>query len=81
MRQDFGYIYKVINDVNDKVYVGETARTLDVRFAEHCFDKRSTSKIHKSIKEIGSIDIKHDEKAILDLAENLSVPFKTTFKF
>ena len=31
----------------------------------------------KSIKEIGSIDVKHDEKAILDLAENLSVPFKT----
>ena len=31
----------------------------------------------KSIKEIGSIDIKHDEKAIIDLAENLSVPFKT----
>ena len=31
----------------------------------------------KSIKEIGSIDVKYDEKAILDLAENLSVPFKT----
>ena len=29
------------------------------------------------IKEIGSIDVKHDEKAIIDLAENLSVPFKT----
>lgn len=31
----------------------------------------------KSIKEIGSIDIKHDEKAIIDLSESLSVPFKT----
>lgn len=31
----------------------------------------------KSTKEIGSIDVKHDEKAIIDLAENLSVPFKT----
>lgn len=53
MKQDFGYIYKIVNDVNDKIYVGETARTLDVRFNEHCFDKRSTSKIHKAIKEIG----------------------------
>lgn len=31
----------------------------------------------KSIKAIGSIDIKHDEKAIIDLASYLSVPFKT----
>ena len=31
----------------------------------------------KSIKEIGSIDIKHDEKAIIDLSKSLSIPFKT----
>lgn len=31
----------------------------------------------KSIKEIGSIDIKHDEKAIIDLASYLSVQFNT----
>lgn len=30
-----------------------------------------------SIKEIGSIDIKSDEKAIIDLSEKLSVPFTT----
>ncbi|WP_243240056.1 cobalt-precorrin 5A hydrolase [Romboutsia sp. 1001285H_161024_C4] len=30
-----------------------------------------------SIKEIGSIDVKSDEKAIIDLASSLSVPFKT----
>lgn len=30
-----------------------------------------------SIKEIGSIDVKNDEKAIIDLASSLSVPFKT----
>ena len=31
----------------------------------------------KSIKEIGSIDIKYDEQAIIDLASYLSVPFNT----
>ncbi len=31
----------------------------------------------KSIKEIGSIGIKSDEKAIIDLSKYLSVPFKT----
>ena len=29
-----------------------------------------------SIKEIGSIEVKKDEKAIIDLSENLNVPFK-----
>lgn len=31
----------------------------------------------KSIKQIGSIDIKHDEKAIIDLASNLGIEFTT----
>ncbi|HSQ90034.1 cobalt-precorrin 5A hydrolase [Romboutsia sp.] len=31
----------------------------------------------KSVKEIGSIDIKHDEKAIIDLASYLDAPFTT----
>lgn len=31
----------------------------------------------KSIKQIGSIDIKHDEKAIIDLASNLGIGFTT----
>lgn len=51
--EQFGCIYKIINDINDKVYVGETTRSLEDRFSEHCFDKRSTSKIHKAIQELG----------------------------
>lgn len=31
----------------------------------------------KSVKEIGSIDIKHDEKAIIDLSSYLDAPFTT----
>lgn len=30
----------------------------------------------KSIKEIGSVDVKKDEKAIIDLAKRLDIPFK-----
>lgn len=51
--EQLGYIYKIVNDVNDKVYVGETTRSLDDRFSEHCFEKRSTSKIHRVIQELG----------------------------
>ena len=32
------YIYKIINDVNDKVYIGKTAFSIEKRFKEHCDD-------------------------------------------
>lgn len=31
----YGYIYKIINDNNDKVYVGKTTRNINRRFKEH----------------------------------------------
>lgn len=55
-QQRFGYIYKIVNDINDKVYIGETTRSLEVRFDEHCYDSRSNSQIHKAIKTLG---VKH----------------------
>lgn len=30
-----GFIYKVINDINDKIYVGKTLSSLEKRFTEH----------------------------------------------
>ena len=30
------YIYKIINDVNDKIYIGKTLETIDRRWKEHC---------------------------------------------
>lgn len=30
-----GYIYQIVNDINDKVYVGKTCRALNERFNEH----------------------------------------------
>lgn len=29
------YIYKIINDINQKVYIGQTSRSIDVRWKEH----------------------------------------------
>ena len=38
-----GYIYKITNDINDKVYVGKTCNTPAERFHKHCLDsKRKT---------------------------------------
>ena len=30
------YIYKIKNDINDKVYIGKTNRDVGVRWEEHC---------------------------------------------
>lgn len=32
------YIYKITNDINDKVYIGKTAFSIEKRFKEHCDD-------------------------------------------
>lgn len=32
------YIYKIINDINDKIYVGKTEFSIEKRFKQHCLD-------------------------------------------
>lgn len=31
-----GYVYKVVNILNDKIYIGETLTSIDKRFKQHC---------------------------------------------
>jgi predicted GIY-YIG superfamily endonuclease len=37
-----GFIYKITNSINDKVYIGKTLSTIDKRFAEHKKDSNRT---------------------------------------
>lgn len=37
-----GYIYKIVNSENDKVYIGQTIRSIHKRFIEHLNCKRDT---------------------------------------
>lgn len=48
-----GYIYKITNDVNDKVYIGQTSRDIDTRFDEHCSETRGHSRLHNAIQKFG----------------------------
>lgn len=32
------YIYKITNDINDKIYIGKTNNSIEKRFKEHCQD-------------------------------------------
>ena len=38
-----GFIYKIINDINDKVYIGKTLSSIEKRFQEH---KKDSSRFH-----------------------------------
>lgn len=51
-----GYIYKIYNDVNDRIYIGQTSRTVDVRWKEHVKNINDSCVIHRAMKKIG---IKH----------------------
>lgn len=48
------YIYKISNDVNGLVYVGQTVFSVNERLKEHIYDsKRDNSEFHKAIRDIG----------------------------
>lgn len=32
------YIYQIVNDINDKIYVGKTENSIEKRFKQHCRD-------------------------------------------
>ena len=34
------YIYKIVNDINGKIYIGKTSSTIEKRFKEHCNDSK-----------------------------------------
>ena len=57
-------IYKIINDVNNKIYIGKTRATLERRFKEHCSDRtRRDTENHTGRSQAGT------EKALIELTE------------
>ena len=36
------YIYKIVNDINNKIYIGKTLNTIEHRFKEHCKDSKKS---------------------------------------
>lgn len=36
-----GYIYKITNNINNKIYIGQTIRSLEKRWKEHIFKSKS----------------------------------------
>ena len=47
-----GYIYIIKNNFNDKVYIGQTTKTIKERYKQHTLSK-DNSAIHKSMRKHG----------------------------
>ena len=51
------YIYQITNDINGKIYIGKTERTIEERFQEHCRDylRRDFEKrpLYRAMKKYG----------------------------
>ena len=65
-----GYIYKIYNDINDKIYIGQTKKTVEYRFKEHFrqaqYEKegiRPSTYFHNAINKYGQ---KHFFVSILE---------------
>lgn len=49
----FGFIYKITNLINKKVYIGQTTLSPYVRFVRHCLSNEKTMPICHAIKKYG----------------------------
>lgn len=65
------YIYQIINDINDKVYVGKTEFSIQKRFKEHCEDafKQCTEKrpLYRAMRKYG---IEHFHIELIEETDN-----------
>ena len=46
-------IYKITNKLNNKVYIGQTTRDIQVRFDEHMRDQTSSDYFHTAVRKYG----------------------------
>lgn len=59
MKKIYGYIYKITNIINNKIYIGQTVRKISIRFAEHVkASEIDTLKLHLAIKKYGKENFK-----------------------
>lgn len=49
-----GFIYKITNKINDKVYIGKTIKTIEKRYSEHLYDsKNKDTYLHRAMRKHG----------------------------
>lgn len=65
------YIYKIVNDINDKVYIGKTEFSIEKRFKEHCHDcfcrDKEKRPLYSAMKKYG---IEHFHIILIEETDN-----------
>lgn len=61
-------IYKVTNNVNGKIYIGQTVGTLEGRWARHCCPSSGCTALHRAINKYGN------ENFTVEQIDNASTP-------
>ncbi len=66
------YIYKIVNDINDKLYIGKTEFSIEKRFQEHCRDsKRERAEVRPLYRAMNKYGI---ENFHIELIEETDKP-------
>ena len=65
------YIYQIINDINNKIYIGKTEFSIDKRFKEHCSDafkeRNEKRPLYSAMRKYG---IEHFHVSLLEETDN-----------
>lgn len=84
-----GYIYKITNEINQKVYIGKTLTSLEKRWKRHIYDTyrsdRTNCKFHNAIKKYGENNFKMEligqyDNEILNDKEKYYIQLYDSFK-
>ena len=79
---NIGLIYKITNDINEKIYIGMTTRTLEKRKADHlnaCFDPAKREYGYKIYKAIRKYGVEHFKFSIIEECDNEDLPRKEKY--
>lgn len=83
-----GYIYKIVNDINDKIYIGQTQKSLQERFRLHVYDSNKKNAdnfpIHKAIRKYGMdkfhiIEVEKCSVAVLNEREQYWIAYYDSY--
>lgn len=65
------YIYKIVNDINDKVYIGKTNFSIEKRFKQHCKDafrdRNEKRPLYSAMRKYG---IEHFQIELIEETDN-----------
>ena len=75
----YGSIYKIINNINGKTYIGQTIRPIIQRFHGHCCCNKKTA-ISLAIRKYGKDNFTIEELAVASNKEELNDLEKTLIK-